>query len=166
MPENSGKFRVSKKKNLGMPRERPIQGIPGKLHSAEEGPARHLDVSRQKLSPHCLVTIFDSQLPSPKLSPKVPPKMSLAHKRGLFSLSQNDPRGEGNCETIEKTKIVSRQFLSRSIKMSLLAHFILGIPNVSAAQHINFISPQNAENGDPKIRNRDGPGNSGNSGFL
>ena len=28
----------------------------------------------------------------------------------------------------------------------------------SAAQHINFISPQNAENGDPKIRNRDGAG--------
>ena len=32
---------------------------------------------------------------------------------------------------------------------------------VSTAQHVNFISPQNAENGDPKIRNRDGPGNSG-----
>ena len=32
---------------------------------------------------------------------------------------------------------------------------------VSAAQHINFISHQNAENGGPKIRNRDGPGNSG-----
>ena len=31
---------------------------------------------------------------------------------------------------------------------------------VGAAQHINFISPQNAENGDPKIRNRDGLGNS------
>ena len=32
---------------------------------------------------------------------------------------------------------------------------------ISAAQHINFISPQNTENGDPKIRNWDGPGNSG-----
>ena len=37
---------------------------------------------------------------------------------------------------------------------------------VSAAQHINFISPQNAEYGDPKIRNRDGPGNSGKSRFF
>ena len=52
---------------------------------------RHLDVSRQKLTPHCLATIFDSQLPSPKLSPKMPPKLSLAHKRGHFVLFQNIP---------------------------------------------------------------------------
>ena len=49
-----------------------------------EGPARQIDVSRQKLSPHCPDAIFDSQLPSPKLSPKMPPKLSLPHKRGLF----------------------------------------------------------------------------------
>ena len=54
-----------------------------------EGPARQIDVSRQKLSPHCLEAIFDSQLPSPKLSPKMPPKLSLPHKRGLFILFQN-----------------------------------------------------------------------------
>ena len=36
---------------------------------------------------------------------------------------------------------------------------------ISAAQHINFISPQNAEIGDPKIRNRGGPGNSGKFRF-
>ena len=47
------------------------------------------DVSRQKLSPHCLEAIFDSQLPSPKLSPKLPPKLSLPHKRGRFILFQN-----------------------------------------------------------------------------
>ena len=29
-----------------------------------EGPARHLDASRQKLAPHCLAAIFDSQIPS------------------------------------------------------------------------------------------------------
>ena len=34
--------------------------------------------------PHCLETIFESQLPSPKLSPEMPPKLSLAHKRGNF----------------------------------------------------------------------------------
>ena len=54
-----------------------------------EDPARQIDVSRQKLSPHCLEAIFDSQLPSPKLSPKMPPKLSLPHKRGLFILFQN-----------------------------------------------------------------------------
>ena len=56
-----------------------------------EGPARQIDVSRQKLSPHCLEAIFDSQLPSPKLSPKMPPELSLPHKRGLFVLLQNYP---------------------------------------------------------------------------
>ena len=54
-----------------------------------EGPARQIDVSRQKLSPHCLEAIFDSQFPSPKLSPKMPLKLSLPHKRGLFILFQN-----------------------------------------------------------------------------
>ena len=33
--------------------------------------------------------------------------------------------------------------------------------SVSAAQHINFISAQSTENGNPKIRNRDGPEKSG-----
>ena len=54
-----------------------------------EGPPRQIDVSQQKLSPHCLAAIFNSQLPSPKLSPKMPPKLSLPHKRGLFILFQN-----------------------------------------------------------------------------
>ena len=72
-----------------------------------------------KLSPHCLGTTFDSQLPSPKFPPKMPPKVSLAHKRGLLCLFQNYPRGEGTCEPLE-TKIASRKFLSRDIKLSLL----------------------------------------------
>ena len=50
-----------------------------------EGPARHPDVSRQKLTRHCLATIFDSQLPSPKLSLKMLPNCLFPHKRGLFS---------------------------------------------------------------------------------
>ena len=54
--------------------------------TSPEGPARHLDVSGQKLSPHCLETIFDSQLPSPKLSPKMPPKLSLpTGEEGIFA---------------------------------------------------------------------------------
>ena len=52
------------------------------LHPPKHSP---IDVSRQKLTPHCLATIFDAQLPSPKLSPKIPSKLSLAHKRGPFS---------------------------------------------------------------------------------
>ena len=69
-----------------------------------EGPARHIDASRQKLSPHCLETIFDSQLPSPKLSPKMPPKLSLslAHKRGHFFLFRNNPRGTRRTEKLQK----------------------------------------------------------------
>ena len=89
-----------------------------------KGPARHLGVW-QKLTPYCLATMFDSQLPSPKLSPKMPPKLSLAHKRGHKFLFQNYPRGEGNCETIERPKIVSRQFLPSDIKVSLLAHWAM-----------------------------------------
>ena len=56
-----------------------------------EGPARHLDASRQKLTPHCLAAIFDLQLPSPKLSLKMPPKFPLPHKRGLFFFFHNCP---------------------------------------------------------------------------
>ena len=75
-----------------------------------EGPARHLDVPGQKLSPHCLETIFDSQLPSPKSSPKMPPKLSLPHRRGHFFLFQNYPCGEGNCEAIERQKLSRGNF--------------------------------------------------------
>ena len=88
-----------------------------------EGPARHLDVSGQKLSPHCLETIFDSQLPSPKSSPKMPPKLSLPHRRGHFFLFQNYPRGEGNCEAIERQKLSRGNFLPWDIKMSRRAHW-------------------------------------------
>ena len=48
------------------------------------------------------------KLPSPKLSPKIPPKLSLLHKRGFF-LVQNS-RGEVNCETIERQKISRGNF--------------------------------------------------------
>ena len=52
-----------------------------------EGPARQIDVSRQKSSPHCLEAIFDSQPPSPKLSPKMPPKLSPPQERAFYPLS-------------------------------------------------------------------------------
>ena len=74
-----------------------------------EGPPRHLDVSRRKLSPHCLETIFGSQLPSPKSSPELPPKLSLAHKRHIFPLSKL-PLQWGTLRDNWETNIVSRQF--------------------------------------------------------
>ena len=57
-----------------------------------EGPARHLDVSRQKLSPHFLETIFDSQLPSPKLNCLLNASQTVSpHKRRVFFLFQIAP---------------------------------------------------------------------------
>ena len=75
-----------------------------------EGPARYLDASRQKLTPHCLAAIFDSQLPSPKLSLKMPPELPLPHNRGHLFLFQNCPRGEGNCAAIERQKLSRGNF--------------------------------------------------------
>ena len=66
-----------------------FEGGVGGACSYPEGPARHLDASRQKLTPYCLAAIFDSQLTSPKLSLKMPPKLPLPHKRGHFFLFQN-----------------------------------------------------------------------------
>ena len=87
---------------------RAIRAIVGLLHP--EGPARHLDASRQKLTPHCLAAIFDSQLPSPKLSLKMPPKLPLPRKTGLFFFLQNYPRDEGNCAAIERQKLSRGNF--------------------------------------------------------
>ena len=55
------------------------------------------------MTPHCLAAIFDSQLPSPKLSLKMPPKLPLSHKR-------NCPRGEGKCGAIERQKLSRSNF--------------------------------------------------------
>ena len=78
-----------------------------------EGPARHLDASRQKLTPHCLAAIFDSQLPSPKLSLKMPPKMPLPHNRGHFFLFQNCPRGGVIARQLSGKNCLAAIFASR-----------------------------------------------------
>ena len=64
----------------------------------------------EKLTPHCLAAIFDSQLPSPKLSLKIPPKLPLPLNRGHFFLFQNYPRGKGNCAAIERQKLSRGNF--------------------------------------------------------
>ena len=89
-----------------------------------EGPARHLDASRQKLTPYCLVAIFDSQLPSPKLSLKMPPKLPLPHNRGHFFLFQNCPRGEGNCAAIERQKLSRGNFCLAASRCSSAALWV------------------------------------------
>ena len=68
-------------------------------------------------------TIFDSQLPSPKLSHRMPPKLSLPHKRGLFSSFKVTPAVRVFARQIERQKSVSRQVLPRDIRMSVLAHW-------------------------------------------
>ena len=52
-----------------------------------EGPARHLDASRQRLTPHCLAAICDSQLPSPELSLKMPPNLNCLSPTRESSIS-------------------------------------------------------------------------------
>ena len=94
---------------LEPPKPRKIQSS-SKVTKNPEGPARHLDVSGQKSSPHCLEKILDSQLPSPKSSPKMPPKLFLPHRRGHSFLFQNYPCGEGNCEAIERQKLSRGNF--------------------------------------------------------
>ena len=83
-------------------------------------------VSRQKLAPHCLAAIFDSELPSPKLSLKMPPKLPLPHKRGHFFLFQTCPCCEGNCAAIERQKLSPCNFC---IKMPLRALWERGCAN-------------------------------------
>ena len=69
-------------------------------------PEGQIDVSRQKLSPHCLEAIFDSQLPSPKLYPKMPPKLSLPHKReGFLSSFKINPA----------VRVIARQVRVRTV---------------------------------------------------
>ena len=53
---------------------------------------------------------FHSQLPSPKLSLKMPPKLPLPHNRGHFFLFQNCPPGEGNCAANERQKLSRGNF--------------------------------------------------------
>ena len=67
--------------------ETPVKNYPEALRALRD----RLMSRGKKLSPHCLEAIFDSQLPSPKLSLKMPPKLSLPHKRGLLILFQKLP---------------------------------------------------------------------------
>ena len=86
---------------LGVPEQFPLVFLQN-----PEGPARHLDASRQKFTPHCLAAISDSELPSLK----VPPKLPLPHNRGHVFLFQHCPRGEGNCSAIERQKVSGGNF--------------------------------------------------------
>ena len=75
-----------------------------------EGPARHLDASRQKLTPHCLAAIFDSQSPHPNCLFKCLPNCLFPHKKGLVSVFQKCPHAKGNCKTTERQKLSRGKF--------------------------------------------------------
>ena len=77
-----------------------------------EGPARHLNASRQKkLTPHCLAAILYLQKPSPNLSLKMPPKLLLPHKRGHFLPFQNCPL----------VRVIARQLSGKNCLAAVLA---------------------------------------------
>ena len=81
-----------------------------------------LIMSRGKNCLPCLKTIFDSQLPSPELSPKMTPKLALAHKRGQFSSFKITPAVRVIARQL-RDKSCLAAILSRDIKMSVLAHW-------------------------------------------
>ena len=106
-----------------------------------EGPTRQIDVSRQKLSPHCLEAIFDLQLPSPKLSPKMPPKLSLPHKKGLFILFQINPAVRVIARQVRDKNCLAAIFAPRHHSVSsgplgrilvfFFSHLIVGCPQIT-----------------------------------
>ena len=82
-------------------------------HQIPEGPARRLDASRQKLTPYCLAAIFDSQLPSPELSLKMPPRLPLPHKRGHLSSFKIDPVVRVTARQLSSKNCLAAIFASR-----------------------------------------------------
>ena len=77
-----------------------------------EGPAKPFDVSGQKLSPHCLETIFDSQLPSPELSPKMPNCLSTT-REGFFSSYRTTPTARVIVRQLRDKNCLAAIFVSR-----------------------------------------------------
>ena len=82
------------------------------------------EISRGKTCLPIVSRYFWLATTSPNLSPKRPPKLSLPHKRGLF-FSFKLPPLWGQLRDNWETKIVSRKFLPRDIKMSLLACWVV-----------------------------------------
>ena len=83
--------------------------IPFPKSALSQRALRDISMSRGK---NCrLETIFDSPLPSPKKNCllKYLPNCLSPTREGFF-LFQNCPRGEGNCETIERQKLSRGNF--------------------------------------------------------
>ena len=76
-----------------------------------EGPARHLDASRQKLTPRCLAAKIDSQLPSPKLSLKMPPKLPPPTIEDIFSSFRIAP----------VVRVIARQLSGKNCPAAIIA---------------------------------------------
>ena len=80
---------------------------PSKSHCTQRAMRDRL-LSRGK---KCLDAIFDSQLPSSKLSPKMPPKLSLPHKRGPFSSFKTNPA----------VRVIARQVRDKNCLAAIVA---------------------------------------------
>ena len=81
--------------------------------------ALRVNASRQKLTPHCLATIFDSRFPSPKLSLKLPPKLPLPHKTGHFFCFRIAPAVRAIMRQLRGNNCLAAIFASRHVDASL-----------------------------------------------
>ena len=79
----------------------------------------------------------------------MPPKLPLPHKRGLFFIFQNCPRGEGNCETTERQKL-SRGNLCLAASNPLRGH--PGKRGLLEASEWPTLFSRSVENGHPSPR--------------
>ena len=84
-----------------------------------EGPARRIDVSRQKLSPHCLEAIFDSQLPSqPNCLLKCLPNCLSPTREGFLSSFKINPAVRVIARQVRDKKCLAAIFAPRHQSVS------------------------------------------------
>ena len=85
-----------------------------------EGPARHLDVLHQKLSPNCRGQFLTCNYPCPNCPPKIPPTSTT--KEGIFASFEITPVVRAIARQLRDQNCLAA-VLSRDIKMSPLAHW-------------------------------------------
>ena len=93
-----------------------------------EGPARHLDVSRQKLSPNCLERFLTRNYPRMNCLLQCLPECLSPTREGIFPLSKITLRGEGNCETSERQKLSCGNFVPRHQDVGVFGESVSSLP--------------------------------------
>ena len=76
-----------------------------------EGPARHLDASRQKLTPHCLAAIFDLNYPRPNCLKKCLPNCLSPTVEEIFSSFKISP----------VVRVIARQLSGKNCPAAIFA---------------------------------------------